>query len=403
MNVRRGLTICRGWCAAAALGLLALGGCGSESPAHRTGRTVDCSTSAAKASLLPGYPARPVGVPGQPTSVLAASGGWAFASLISFTQGAAVEVLKLVDGVPRPVRTVPVAPLEDAFGMTLTHDGRLLLVAGYNATAVLDVSALESGRRNPLRGVLSDSGAGQFEVAVSADDRYAFVSDENTGGVSVFDLARALRHGFRATGVATGIVRLAAGPVGLAFAPDGKTLYATTLGAAGEHGLVWAIDVARAERAGSASAVIASAPAGCQPVRVAVSPNGSVVWVTALQSDALLGFGARALLDHARAALQAVVPVGSEPVGLALIDDGRLALVANSNRGLVRGSTGENRPQTISVVDTKAALADRPALRGALPAGLFPRDLNVDPTAREVLVGNFNSDTIEALREPAAP
>ncbi len=32
-----------------------------------------------------------------------------------------------------------------------------------------------------LPGVLTDATAGQFEVAVSGDDRYAFVTDETTG------------------------------------------------------------------------------------------------------------------------------------------------------------------------------------------------------------------------------
>jgi hypothetical protein len=63
---------------------------------------------------------------------------------------------------------------------------------------------------------------------------------------------------------------------------------------------------------------------------------------------------------------------------LLLADDGRLALVANSNRGLVPG-TGSNARQTISVINTAAALAQRPAVVGTEPAGLFPRDLSFDP------------------------
>jgi len=52
--------------------------------------------------------------------------------------------------------------------------------------------------------------------------------------------------------------------------------------------------------------------AGCQPVRVAVSPDGRTVWVTALQSDALLGFSAAGLLGDPSRALQAVVRVGAD-------------------------------------------------------------------------------------------
>ena len=91
----------------------------------------------------------------------------------------------------------------------------------------------------------------------------------------------------------------------------------------------------------------------------------------------------------------------SEPVGLALGDDGRVALVDNSNRGLVPGTGGKD-PQTVSVIDTAAALAGQPALLGVVPAGLFPRDLSIDPAGGQVLVANFNSGTIEEFSEPGA-
>lgn len=142
--------------------------------------------------------------------------------------------------------------------------------------------------------------------------------------------------------------------------------------------------------------------AGCQPVRVAVSPDGSTVWVTALQSDALLGFSAADMRADSSRALRAVVRVGSEPVGLLLVDDGRLALVGNSNRGLVPG-TGSGIPQTVSVINTAAALAHRSAVVGVVPTGLFPRDLTFDQATGQVLLGNFTSGTIEEFPVPIAP
>jgi len=329
-----------------------------------------------------------------------ANGRWGFVSLLG-GEGGEVAVMALGQRGPRLVRTVglPIS-VAQAFGLAITHDGRLLLVAGYTATAVLSVRALEDGSHDPVLGVLADAGKGQFEVAVTSDDRYAFVTDETSGGLSVFDLATALRHGFSARGVAVGIVPLAEGAAGVAISPNGQQTYVTTFGAAGPHGLLWVLDTARVETGAGRGAVLAHVAAGCQPVRVAVSPYGGTIWVTALQSNALLGFAATDLRNDPPHALKAVVPVGSEPVGLLLVDDGHIALVANSNRGLVRG-TGGPAPQTVSVVSTRAALAGRPAVVGAVRTGLFPRDISFDQATGQVLVANFTSETVEEFPAPA--
>jgi DNA-binding beta-propeller fold protein YncE len=155
-----------------------------------------------------------------------------------------------------------------------------------------------------------------------------------------FDLTAALQHGFSAAGAAVGIVPLAPGTAGVAMSPGGQQLYVTTYGAAaGPDGRLLVIDTARAENGAGRGAVLAHAAAGCSPVRVAISADGSTAWVTARQSNALLAFSTAELRDPYRG-LEAVVPVGSEPAGLLLADHGLIALVANSNRGLVLG-TGE--------------------------------------------------------------
>ena len=216
---------CRRLVAIASAGaVIVLGGC-SSGVSHRAAPapSVACSTSVAAGRLLAGPPPVTVPVSGQPTAVVGtADGRWAFAS-VSVRNAGEIAVMALTGKAPRLVRTVKLPDsLAAAFGMVITHDGRLLLVAGNTATAVLSVQALEDGGHNPVVGVLTDAGAGEFEVMVSGDDRYVFVTDEDTGGLSVFDLAMALRDGFSAPGVAVGIVPLADGPVGIAMSPGGS-------------------------------------------------------------------------------------------------------------------------------------------------------------------------------------
>lgn len=157
-------------------------------------------------------------VPGHPTAVVGTPDGrWALASLSTGT-GGEIAVIALGREAPRLVRTAKLpGPLAAAFGMAITHDGLLLVVAGYTATGVLSVRALEDGGHDPPVGILTDAGAGQFEVALSDDDRYVFVTDETTGGLSTFDLATALLRGFSACGVAVGIVPTGLFPRDLTF------------------------------------------------------------------------------------------------------------------------------------------------------------------------------------------
>jgi 6-phosphogluconolactonase (cycloisomerase 2 family) len=81
----------------------------------------------------------------------------------------------------------------------------------------------------------------------------------------------------------------------------------------------------------------------------------------------------------------------------------KVSAVANANRGLVPGSAGTNAEQTVTAVNTQAALSHRPAVIGDITAGLFPRDLSFDPKTGWLLLANFNSDTIELFRRLPAP
>lgn len=321
--------------------LAGIGGCSGA--AHQTAKpAVNCSTrvSAGRPIVVP--PPGRVPLTGQPFATLALPGSrWAVASLTIGTASGAhggLALLAVGGTAARLVRTVMLpSSLSGAEGMTITHDGRLLLVAAGTATGVFSVPALEHGSHHSLLGILADTGTAQTEVAVSGDGKYAFVTDETSGELSVFNLALALRKGFRAHGVAAGLVPLAPGTVGVADAPGSATVYVTTLGGYGDRGILWAIDASRAEHGAGPAAVLARAAAGCQPVRVAVSPGGKTIWVTALQSNALLAFAA-ATRPASPPVLRAVVGVGAEPVGLLLLGNGSTAMVGDSNRGLIPAS-----------------------------------------------------------------
>ena len=315
----------------------------------------DLAASATAMTTLQPLASRAGTIPSAPFGVaVAADGSWGFASL-----GNRLGVFRLAAG-HAPVLlhaiALPVAPVA---GIALSPDGRLLLIASEGTGAVVvSVPAAEAGASGAVLGTLSVPGGqlgGAIEVAVSPDGRYAFVSLEDDDEIAVFNLTAALSDGF-GPGAYVGAIPTQIAPVGLAFAPDSRWLYSTSEGRniRSEVGTLEVINVARAE-SDPAGSVVARVPAGCNPVRVTTSANGSVVWVTARASDALLAFSATALRANPRSALIADVAVGEAPVGLALARNGSLIVIADSNRFNASGQHA-----SLAVVDAHAALAGLP-------------------------------------------
>jgi DNA-binding beta-propeller fold protein YncE len=201
----------------------------------------------------------------------------------------------------------------------------------------------------------------------------------------------ALSDGFKPPSY-VGAVPLGIAPVGVAVSPDGRWLYATSESSATmTQGTLSVISLAKAER-DPAHAVVATVGAHCSPVRVVVSSDGNVVWVTARESDQLLAFSAGKLRTDPKHALLAAVRVGESPVGLALTGGGRDVVVADSNRFGAPGARAK-----LTVVSAAAALAHRPAVLGTIRAGSFPREMALEPNGLTLLVGNFASDQLEAV------
>src|ERR1039458_7720447 len=135
-----------------------------------------------------------------------------------------------------------------------------------------------------------------------------FVSEERARSITVIDLARARSNGYKADAI-VGKIPVANAPIALTFSPDGKWLYTTSQGAMPDWHWPKACkpegrDPSTAEttnpaRAASdpAQAVVARVPAGCSPVRMAITPDGARIYVTARNSNAVLAFDAAKLLS----------------------------------------------------------------------------------------------------------
>lgn len=359
----------------------------------------------------PAEPIVTVTVPDRPFQALpSVDGCWVFVSMPRRGRGpdGGVAVLRREAG--RLAYDHEVTVPGGATGMALTHDGQTLLAVGGNDLTFIDVPNLVRGSRGAVLGAIHDPAAvGRVYVTISPDDRLALVADENSRAVSVIDLERARTSGYDAAST-IGRIPMGLAPIAMVYTRDGRHVLVTNEVAvaggpwprdcpregpsarSGETVPEGAIVIVDAERVGTdpQHAVDAALPAGCSPVRLVLSPDGDRAYVTARGSNELRVYDVDALVAHSGRALVARVPVGTAPVGIAAVDDGRRLVLTNSNRfGSERGS--------LTVVDAVRVAEGAPAVIGTIPAGIFPRELRVTPDGRTLLLTNFGSRNVQAL------
>jgi DNA-binding beta-propeller fold protein YncE len=342
------------------------------------------TTATAKASLLTGISTATTKLGGAPFGVaVTPSAQYAFVT----TGNSVVLVRDAPRLAPQVVRAIPVNGAGK--GVAVTADGSFAIAAAGSGAAVINVAEAESGVPDPVAGFLTSRGSGAVEVLISPDDRFVFVTLQNSAEMAVFSLRDALTRGFGQSFV--GYVPLPAQPVGMTT--DGTWLYVVSL-----TGKLAVLNLKEAEE-NPAKSVVATARDGYGSARALYSGNGKVIWVTARQSDALLAFSAAKLRTDPAHALIARVKVGETPLGETLIDHGRLILVADSNLNHLAGV-----PSSLAVVSTARALNGNPkALLGYLPVGPVLRQFAVEPGGHVVLVTVQGAGRLEAVNIGGLP
>jgi DNA-binding beta-propeller fold protein YncE len=389
--------------AGAALAALHRGGTGGSgtgdgSPVGRVTAAVKapgCTTAAAKQTPLRRVRSQTASLGGKPFGVaVTADGKYSFVST-----GNGVAVLSNHGGslAPTLVATIP-AP--GANGEALTHDGSYLLAAAASGAYVINVKEAEAGHPGAVLGRLtSPGGMGAVEVSISPDDDFAFITLQDSSEMAVFSLPKSLAGGLGQSGF-VGMVPLGRDPVGIAQSPNGRWLYVVqeneTAGAPAE-GKLYVLSMSAAGT-DPKTAVQSSATAGCEPARIIVSANGSDVWVTDRESNALVAFSADKLLSKPADSIIARVNVGQTPIGVTFVRGGTEIMVADSNLNHVPGA------DTLTLVSTQRALqgGGSAALLGFLPSGRTPRDFGLEPGGT-LLVADNSSGQLQAIDTGSLP
>ena len=366
--------------------LFGRGGGGTTSQAEAALTLPVCTKAVAKAPQLPHVTSQMASLGGQPFDV-ATRPGFAF---VSFTNGH-LAVMSTAKPTPSTLSTDQVPG--GSLGETLTPDQSHLVISGGSGLTVFRVSDLEQGgTATPLGSLTSPGQKHAVEVAVTPDGRFALVTYQTTGHVGVFNLQRALSSGFGPADL-VGLIPVAPQPIGITLSPDGRYAYVTSAGQGNSSagGGLSIVDVRTAE-AHPAAAVVKTVAVGCGPSRVITSADGQQVWVTAANSNALLGFSAAKLLSDPQHALLARQAVGAVPLGLTLVNHGTRIVVADSDRGNLPSGVSD-----LAVVNVQAALARHPALLGYLASGQQPRQFALLPGGGTLLVTNTGSQQLQAV------
>jgi DNA-binding beta-propeller fold protein YncE len=356
------------------------------------------TTATATAPQLHGVASQKVGLGGHPFGVaVTPDGTYSFVSL-----GNSVAVLSNDAGslAPKQIATIPAPGAKKS--EAITSNGQYLLAAAGSGAYVINVNDAIAGHgRGAIMGTMTSPGGSQsVEVSISPDDHFVFMTLQNSADMAVFNLQTAMNGGFGASGF-VGMVPLGpakgpqrSAPVGIAQSLDGNWLYVTS---EIPHGRLYVISMHRAET-DPARAVRNSAAVGSGPARIIVSADGTVVWVTDRDSNALVAISAAKLLTNPSQSLIARVSVGLNPIGLAFVKGGKEIVVADANLNGTRGA------DNLALIITQKALArDHGALRGYIPAGATPRELAVEPGAQTLLSTDNNSGQLQAVNVGSLP
>ena len=282
--------------------------------------------------------------------------------------------------------------------MALSKDGRTLYIAD-NVAGIVEAGVTRTGELQLKQYILKNLHGGFFQIALSPR------GDVLYGGAMKMDRVVAIPV---ADPSRTMMLPTDHFPVGLALSGDGRFLYVsntvaidpaqpkfhrvtctyntdpTRLAVTLNEGTLEVFDtqaVLRGDRT-----PVARVRAACAPVRVALDEARNMVWMTARESDLLLGYPIADVL-HASKTQPLLVHTGKSPVGLAIAGRDRL-LVGDSARFMAHQS------------NQKVELFALPQARRLQLAnvGTFPRDIAIDASGKIAYVANFGSCTVSVIR-----
>jgi len=188
-------------------------------------------------------------------------------------------------------------------------------------------------------------------VNIAGASPFAYITNYDSGTVSVIDTA---------TNKVTATVSVGGSPYGVAVSPDGSKVYVTT-------DTVSVIDTAT-------NNVTATVSVGSSLVGIAVNPDGTKVYVTSWNKQTV------SVIDTATNKVTATVPAEWRPSGITFSPDGTKAYVTISGNNI------------ISVIDTATN-----TVTATVPVGSSPDGVAATPDGKKIYVANSGDNNVSVI------
>jgi YVTN family beta-propeller protein len=222
----------------------------------------------------------------------------------------------------RVKKTIDLGEYQRPHGIAWSKDGRHAWVTIERSDAIIRVDVKQG---KVVEAIRTDQKASHM-LALSPDERRAYVANIASGTITVLDL----EHGRRLWNIATG-----KGAEGIDVSPDGNSVWVTNR----------AVDTVSVVDTKTAK-VVAELPAASFPIRAKATPDGRHVLVTAAASGELIVFDAKTLKEERRVDLSAHVEApkdgtggqfaaSSVPIGILIEPSGKRAFIAHQRGGVI--------------------------------------------------------------------
>ncbi|WP_028923684.1 Hsp70 family protein [Pseudonocardia acaciae] len=305
-----------------------------------------------QAQAAPSVPVPSLGTPIQvgatPTFVAVSPNG-----RLAYVANGAAKIVTVVDtSINKVIATIPVEAGPPQY-VTFAPDGRKVYLSIFNeARTIAQVGVLDTTTNRivatiPVR-------TRPFLAAVTADGRWLYVPNHDSGTVSVIDTAN---------NTVAREIKVPANPHWIEFSKDGTRAYTANH----ESNLIAVLDTAT-------GAVTAQIPVQTSPHSLAVHPNRPLLANVNYDSNSVT------VIDTNTNKVTATIPVGKNPREISWAPDGRFAYVANETDG------------TVSVINIETN-----QVTATIPTGPAPSSIGVLPNGQQAYVTNQAGTTLAVL------